>query len=476
MNRRLVLVGLAGALAVVVSLAVWFTLNPPGKGKTTASSEDAEKVEISKLELTDLSEMVVESPRGRLRVFRQGEEWRAEHPYPVSLDKAAVEDLGYSFGRLYSEKIIEKEPKDLKAYGLDPPVAVARAALKDGAAVELHLGNRTPANNTFYLQKKGDPAVYAVWMNHGEHFQWVVNDLRSKTLPSIDPQKLKALRIARKGEPTIEMAAKQEGEDPDVVFSMGLFRMTRPYTRAYATDTQAMSEWLQKLPAFAIEEFVEDNVRDWGRYGLAGLAAPAAELFLQDEEHTLHLFFGDRKGERLVYFRVAGDNNAYAMAADRLDALQIKPFGLVDKFAFIVNIDHVDRVQVIGPGVDMTLSMTRATKKVKNEKNEDVDEVETTYFAQGKEVKEDPFKKVYQSLIGLFIEGENVSPKRRPPEITMTYTLNLGSKRVHTIEYTPYDVDFYEVHVNGRSEFLMSRQQIRNMLADCQKFLKENVP
>ena len=57
----------------------------------------------------------------------------------------------------------------------------------------------------------------------------------------------------------------------------------------------------------------------------------------------------------------------------------------------------------------------------------------------------------------------------------MTYTLNLGARRVHTIEYTPYDVDFYEVYVNGRSEFLMSRSQIRNMLEDCAKFLTENV-
>ncbi len=472
MNRRLVLISLAGALVVVVGLAVWFTLNPPGKSKATATTDDADKVEISKFELEEISEMVVESPRGRLRLFRQGDEWKVDNPYPLTLDKMAVEDLGYSFGRLYSEKVVEKEPTDLKPYGLDPPVAVARATLKNGSTVEMHLGNRTPANNTFYLQKKGDPAVYAVWMNHGEHFQWVANDLRDKKLPSIDSQKLKALRVARRGEPTIEMLAKEEGEDPDVVFTMGLFRLVKPYSRPYATDTQAMSDWLQRLPGFTIEEFVEDNVKDWARYGLA---SPSAELYLKDEQNTLHLFFGDRKGDRQVYFRVAGQNNVYAMSSDRLDFLQIKPFKLVDKFAFIVNIDHVDKVQVKGPAVDMTLSMTRRTEKVKNDEGKEVDEVKTTYFAQGKEVKEDPFKKVYQSLIGLFIEGENVAPKRRPAEVSMTYTLNLGSRRVHTIEYTPYDVDFYEVHVNGKSEFLMSRSQIRNMLEDCAKFLAENV-
>jgi hypothetical protein len=472
MKRYVVLITLAGALAVVVGLAVWFTLHPPGKAAETASTDDADRVEISNLELENISEMLVESQRGRLRLYRQGEDWKAETQAAVALDKTTIEDLGYTFGRLYSEKVIEKEPRDLTAYGLDPPVAVGKATLKDGSVVELRLGNRTPANNTYYLQKKGDPAVYAVWMNHGEHLQWVVNDLRDKKLPTIDSQKLKALRIARKGHPTIEMVAKDQGEEEDVLFTLGLFRIVKPYSRPYATDTQSFSDWMQKMPGFAIEEFVEDNVRDWARYGLA---SPSAELYLRDEENTLHLLFGNTKGESQVYFRVGGQNNVYAMSADRLEFLEIRPFELVDKFAFIVNIDNVDKVQVRGGGVDMTLSMTRRTEKVKNDEGKEVDEVVTTYFAQGKEVKEDPFKKIYQSLIGLFIEGENEAPRRRPPEVTMTYTLNKGSQRVHTIAYTPYDVDFYEVYVNGRSEFLMSRSQIRNMLQDCEKFLAENV-
>ncbi len=345
--------------------------------------------------------------------------------------------------------------------------------LKNGSTIELYLGNQTPAGNTYYLQKKGDPTVYAVWMNHGEHFQWVVNDLRDKKLPAIDPQKIKTLLIARRGEPTIDILSKDEQDDSEVVFSMGLYRMIKPYSRPYATDTQAMSDWLQKLPSFSIDQFVEDNVKDWARYGLA---SPSAELLLQDDKNTLHLYFGDKtKDGKEVYFRVAGQNNAYAMSSDRLDFLDIKPFKLVDKFAFIVNIDNVDKVRVQGPGVDMALSMTRQTKKVKNDEGKEVDEVQTTYFAQGKEVKEDPFKKVYQSLIGLFIEGENKAPKHRLADVTMTYTLNKGNQRVHTIEYTPYDVDFYEVYVDGKTEFLMSRRQIGNMLADCDKFLKENV-
>ena len=144
----------------------------------------------------------------------------------------------------------------------------------------------------------------------------------------------------------------------------------------------------------------------------------------------------------------------------------MSPFTLIDKFAFIVNIDDVEEVTVESPETRIALSMTRKGEG---------ENVETTYFADGQEVKEDPFKKLYQSFIGLFIEAENPTPRRARPEIRMRYRMNKGRIRDWTIEYAPYDVDFYEVYVNGKTEFLMSREQLRNMMADIVKFRRENI-
>ena len=53
--------------------------------------------------LDTIQTMELISDNGTLRFFREGENWRIEHPYPIKLDKSKVEDLLYSFGRLYSE-------------------------------------------------------------------------------------------------------------------------------------------------------------------------------------------------------------------------------------------------------------------------------------------------------------------------------------------------------------------------------------
>jgi hypothetical protein len=462
MNRRTILIALTAALAVVVVLAVWFTVKPPADPEISEADEDDQRVEISRFELDLIKEMKVQSPRGELKILKAGDQWLVDYPYEIKLDTTAIEDLTYSFARLYSEKIVSEEPGDLAEYGLDPPVATAEAALTDGTSRTFYLGNRTPARNTYYLRAEGDPRIYAVWMNHGEHFQWTVDDVRERDFPTVDPQALVSFRLLRREREDIVLRRKAEDEK-DIRFSVGFYEMIKPYRQSYGVDTEDLNTFLESIPAFRIEEFVADNVNDFSPYGLA---RPAAELYMQDEETTVHLYFGDQKDDNEVYFRQAGVSSVYTVRSDQLEFLKQRAFPLVDKFAFIVNIDDVDRVAVTSPETSIELSMAR-----EGEGEEEV----TTYFADGKEVEEDPFKKLYQSFIGLFIEAELEKPTGQAPEVIMTYHMNKGGQPSFTIEYIPHDVDFYEVRVDGSSEFLMSREQIRLMLDDIKKFLAEHV-
>ncbi|MBA7688559.1 hypothetical protein ES703_97043 [subsurface metagenome] len=155
--------------------------------------------------LDTIQTMELISDNGTLRFFREGENWRIEHPYPIKLDKSKVEDLLYSFGRLYSEKVIERNSQDLSVYGLHRPKATARASLSDGSILEFYLGDRTPFRNTYYFMTRDDTTVYAVWMNHGEHFTFELEDVRQKNLARINNKEITYLKIACFGRPTIEI-------------------------------------------------------------------------------------------------------------------------------------------------------------------------------------------------------------------------------------------------------------------------------
>ena len=170
MSRRIVLIGMAAVLVVVVGVAVWFTINPPAptEEELAETTEEEQRVEISRFELDLIKEMIVDSPNGRLRLIREGEDWLIDRPYQVELDPSAVDDLTYSFARLYSEKIIEKDAADLSVYGLAPPVATARVESVDQGPGP---GGRVAAGEAqgdlpYLTEPHGDPEVVTTWL-HG---------------------------------------------------------------------------------------------------------------------------------------------------------------------------------------------------------------------------------------------------------------------------------------------------------------------
>jgi hypothetical protein len=158
------------------------------------------------------------------------------------------------------------------------------------------------------------------------------------------------------------------------------------------------------------------------------------------------------------------------MRKNKTKFLETKPFEIVEKFAYIVNIDDVDKIIVEGRGKTHVITLTRETKKA--EKEDEEDEVITTYKVDGEEVEEKPFKKYYQSLIGLLADAENDRQLEEQPEVKTTFFLNKGSVREVHVNYTPYDNDFYAVFVDGKSEFVISRQQVYSMLDDLEALIR----
>ena len=109
------------------------------------------------------------------------------------------------------------------------------------------------------------------------------------------------------------------------------------------------------------------------------------------------------------------------------------------------------------------LVISRTTKKA--EKAGDPDEVTSTYTADGKSVEEDSFKKFYQVLIGLQVEGQVEKKVPNRPDVSVKYSLNKGDARMVTVNYVPYDRDFYAIFLNGVGEFALTKGQLTKMVA-----------
>lgn len=458
-----------------------FLKNRPDREEPQAQKD---KVTILKFDKNEITQMVLKSSKGVLtfnKVEKEIEEekdgkkekvkksmWEVDYPHPVVLKQMSVDDIAYSFASLYAERVVEEEtPEDLTPYGLKEPQVVAEATLEDGSKKVLLLGNKTAAGNTYYLMVEGQPEVFEVWMNHGEHFNYTLVDVRDKTLASINLPEMTYFKIGKKDSTSLEIKINENQSEDEAQFGLGMWTMTSPYSEPRGVDGEAFQKVLEPIASLSIEDFIDDDPQDLGKYGLD---QPLSELVIQDDTNKLHLYFGKDADDGKVYFKIGDAKTVYSMSKNKLEFMNTKPFQLIEKFAYIVYIDNVDKIVVEGKGKNHTLTLDRKTKKAEKEGEED--EEITTYRVDGKEVDEKPFKKYYQSLIGILADAENDKELSGTPEVKTTFFLNKGKEREVHVNYIPYDKDFFAIFKNEKAEFVTHRSQVNGMLEDLEALIR----
>jgi hypothetical protein len=456
---------LIAVFAVIGGLIAGYFLLSPAAKKEEAKIETIEIVALDKEKLSTITLIRKDST---LKLAKKGEEWTVVQAVPVHIDQIKADDVASVVTALAARSVVEENPNDLAQYGLASPRVVAKAVFTDGTEKTFHIGDRTPSADMYYFQLVGDPKVYTVWSYVNERYRYTVSDMRDKFIsPSINPDEITYLRVRQRDGTVIEIKEKTQAESQLMYFGFGTHIITRPYAYTVGTDSQKADPFIRGPSAIEIKDFVEDNPKELSRYGLD---KPWAELLVRDKANTLQLAFGKDKDADTAYFTIVGRPGVYTVEKSLLAFLDTKAFELVDRFAFISSIDHVDRIELMSRGKTHVFTLARTVTK-KAEKEGEQDEIATAYTADGKSADEKEFKNFYQVLIGLITEGDLKKPATGTPELTVKFFFNIGTPPVFTISYIPYNKDFYGISVNGKQSFAISKAQVATMLAIMDKFL-----
>ena len=450
-------------LGAIIGAYFWISRPKPAPVQTAGA-----KVELSKGDKEKISRIVLtDRPEGTLTLQKKNGAWVTDPPVPGTLDASNLDDLLYSFSALQAERTIDENPTDLARYGLNPPRATAIGTWEDGTVHTLVLGNKTDSGSTYYLQVKGDPKVYTVWMNNGEHFHWTVNNLRSRTItPAINYDEITYVKLLLHDRSVLEVKQKTTDEAKSYQLGFGQYIVTQPFRTQRGLDTEQQDKVIKGTQSISIADFAADNPKDLSPYGLA---RPSGEAVVRDKANTIDFIFGAQKGQQ-TYFMIKGQPTVYLTDTASVSLLDMKAFQLIDKFTFIPNIDDVDRMDITAAGKTHILTITRTSKKA--EKAGDPDVVAASYTADNKTIEEDNFKKFYQHVIGLQVEGEVSRSVTGPAEVSVTFTLNKGADRIVRVDYLTYDRDFDAIFLNGVSEFALTKGQLTRMLDKMDLLLK----
>lgn len=410
-----------------------------------------ERYVLSDVTSAEMEKIVITSQKGTLVLKQENGTWRIDPEQPFAVDQFRLGLIVSNLRRVNIDRVVDETGDRRAEFGLENPQAKAEVFLTGGRKLTFYLGARIPTGGGYYLMMEGDPRICTVLSSYGEYFLSTAADLRDKELPGIVGEELTYFKLARAGKPAIEI---QRRNDAMVGLPFGHWAVTKPYELPMGVKWEEFQAILDAVGALRIDEFIDDNPTDLGRYGLA---KPTAELEMRDEKNTLHLFFGTTVDGK-TYFKQAGSPAVMAMQAEKLDFLTVKPFDLIFRFAYIVDIKKVDRIVIEGHGKAYDLTLEQIPVEGDEETTNQI------FWVNGQKIADEPFRQFYQVLIGMQVEGENDRVLAEKPEVRTVFYLNTGDEREVVVSYVPYNDDFYAVFRNGRSEFVIHREQVENML------------
>jgi hypothetical protein len=418
------------------------------KAKAEKSSAGASS-SISLASLDSSKIIKIEIPSTGLFLEKKGDLWELGSPAgaaDIKLDQSTIESALWSLGSVWAERVVDEEPKDLSVYGLDKSRPRTVVTDSEGGRADFLVGDMTPSRSSYYVMTGEDPKVYIVSEYSVKNLLMELDSIRDRNLlAAFEPQNLRRL-VLDTGKTLIDVSPKTEADTG--VSSFSSFVLTSPYTRKQGVDSEKFGEFLGPLQGLKIRDFIDDNPSALAVYGLD----KPMRLYVETGEASLDLLLGNAQGD--AYYAKRADSAGVFTVAALGPVINVKPFTIVDKFALILNIDSVDRLVVSEDGKALL------TAEIQGKGDEAV------FTLNGRRAVDKPFRNFYQAVIGLLADADYEGPRPSTGAggvIMISYWLNTPPGQRMALSLIPYSRDFYILDIDGVTEFLISRAQVRKI-------------
>jgi hypothetical protein len=303
----------------------------------------------------------------------------------------------------------------------------------------------TPSRTSYYFMEEGNPMVYSVNSFSVGRLRFTLNDIRNRALfPALQFQEFTRLSIESPAS-LVEVKVLPDQHPPYLTFTFSRFIVSSPFQLPRGADSQALHDLLSPFNNLSIEEFAEDFPLSLTPYGLDD----PVRVLLEFGSTSMELLIGNRTATG--HYAKLPDAPGVFIVRGMAPAVYTWPFGLIDKFALLVNIDNVDRLLI------------REGERIISA--DILGEGENAIFSlNGRKAENRSFRAWFQNVISLRMDAEITGPGAGMPgadEVSIEYLLRTGERIAITL--VPFSRDFYALSQEGTMEFLIARNQVRRI-------------
>lgn len=417
------------------------------------TTETTQTVSIFKTEKSDIVSVMVTNPSESYTLTQQDGKWIVNGDAAIRISQSRVDTLLYDCASITGRDKLTDNADDLAQYGLNAPQRSVQIKEADGTVTTVLLGNTALDNSVTYLMIEGETVVYTKSASGCDSLAAPLSKLLDTTIYTIDSENIGGITLDKAGAESVclvrENTAAADSEEPNYVW-----KMTKPLVKEageYTISEKLLTNITSQTAVQVITEPAADST-----YGLDHAQAEYSIWNLdRSEQYTVQV--GKAEGDN-TYIRLEGNRTVYAVLTEKLDFLSLGYMDLIDKLVHLENISDIVSVDIDAGGKQYQLTISG-------------EEDNAAYAINGVSVEEEPFKKAYQSVIGLTMDGFVTDSTKGAVGCTIRYHKKDGSQTV--VECVAYNDRNYRVLVNGEGNLLIRKKQIETMLAQLDKTIAQ---
>ena len=335
---------------ILIALGAFYYVYEVRLGPEREKTE-GRKGRVFTAEPADVTEVEIKRPDSVVKLKREGDGWQILEPVKARGDRGPIDETVTSVVTARMDREIEAAPTALGDFGLDKPSAEVTLRLKDGKQLGLVLGAKSPTGVWVYARESGKPAVFVIGDSVLRDTTRPLGDFRDKSVVAFDPKDVTAIDIVTRDE-----AITAEAAD-------GRWKLTRP--RALPADGDTMRDFLEKLRAARVKEFVAEAPRSLEPFGLDRPTKISIHTGRDQDRATKTLLFGRADaGKKGVYAMRAGDATVMLVPDETWAAVPKNVAVLRDKTVVEVERDKVTRLEIESPKGAVTLVQENGRWKI----------------------------------------------------------------------------------------------------------------
>lgn len=336
--------------AILIALGAFYYVYEVRLGPEREKTE-GRKGRVFTAEPADVTEVEIKRPDSVVKLKREGDGWQILEPVKARGDRGPIDETVTSVVTTRMDREIESAPTALGDFGLDKPAAEVTLRLKDGKQLGLVLGAKSPTGVWVYAREAGKPAVFVVGDSVLRDTTRPLADFRDKAVLAFDQKDVTALEIITRDD-TIAV------EQAD-----GRWKLTRP--RALPADGDTLRDFLEKLRAARVKEFVAEAPRSLEPFGLDRPVKVSIHTGRDKDRATKTLLFGrGDPAKKGVYAMRAGESTVVVIPDETWAAVPKNVAVLRDKTVVEVERDKVTRLEIESPKGAVTLTQENGRWKI----------------------------------------------------------------------------------------------------------------